>query len=93
LMVLFAADKIDQCGSKGAKEEIALIKIVTPNVALKIIDRAIQLHGAEGVSQDTFLAYAWSAIRTLRIADGPDEVHMRSVGREAVKKFKFSSKF
>jgi alkylation response protein AidB-like acyl-CoA dehydrogenase/aminoglycoside phosphotransferase (APT) family kinase protein len=93
LMVLFAADKIDQLTSKGAREEIALIKINTPKICLKIFDRAIQLFGAEGVSQDTFLAYSWSSIRTLRIADGPDEVHMRSVGKEAIKKFSFSPKF
>lgn len=93
LMVLYAADKIDQLTSKGAKEEIALIKVNTPKICLKIFDRTMQLFGAEGLSQDTFLAYTWSCIRTLRIADGPDEVHMRSVGKETIKNFSFSPKF
>jgi acyl-CoA dehydrogenase len=84
LLVLFAASKIDSVGAKEAMEEIAMIKIIAPKVGLRIIDRAIQIHGAEGVSQDTFLSYVWAAIRTLRIADGPDEVHLRSLGRMAL---------
>lgn len=87
LLVLFAADKIDQQGAKNSKDEIAMIKIVVPNVALKVIDAASQLHGAEGMSQDTYLAYAYAAARTLRIADGPDEVHLDSLGKSLINKF------
>ncbi len=87
LLVLFAAFKIDQSGAKGAKNEIAMIKIVAPNIGLDIIDKAIQIHGGEGVSQDTFLAYVWAAVRILRIADGPDEVHLRSLGKSILSKY------
>lgn len=87
LLVLYAAFKIDQYGPKLAKDEIAMIKIIAPNICLKILDKAIQLHGAEGVSQDTFLAYAWATVRTLRIADGPDEVHLRSLGKSILTKY------
>ena len=59
-----------------------MIKVVVPNIALKILDRAMQIHGAEGLSQDTFLVYAYAMARTLRIADGPDEVHLDSIGKE-----------
>jgi acyl-CoA dehydrogenase len=58
-----------------------MIKVVAPNVALQVLDRAIQAHGAAGVSQDTFLAYAWAASRTLRLADGPDEVHLETIAK------------
>jgi alkylation response protein AidB-like acyl-CoA dehydrogenase len=58
-----------------------MIKVVAPNVALRVLDRAIQAHGGAGVSQDTFLAAAWASVRTLRIADGPDEVHMESIAK------------
>ncbi len=87
LLVLYAAFMIDQVGPKSAKNEIAMIKIVAPNIGLDIIDRAIQIHGAEGVSQDTFLAYVWAAVRTLKIADGPDEVHLRSLGKSVLNKY------
>src|SRR4051794_4714209 len=70
LVVLNAADKIDQSDAKGALKEIGMAKIVVPDMALKIIDRAIQAHGAGGVCQDFPLARMWSGIRTLRIADG-----------------------
>lgn len=81
LLVLRAAHLMDTIGNKGARLEIAMIKVVAPNVALQVIDRAIQSHGAAGVSQDTFLAAAWAAARSLRLADGPDEVHLESTAR------------
>jgi acyl-CoA dehydrogenase len=86
LMTLKAAQKMDTEGNKAAKDLIAMIKIVAPNMALDVIDRAIQCHGAVGVSQDTFLAHAWAGQRTLRLADGPDQVHMMQLGRDLVKK-------
>jgi acyl-CoA dehydrogenase len=73
---------MDVAGNKAAKAEIAMIKVVAPNMALRVLDRAIQAHGGGGVSGDFFLAHAWASSRTLRLADGPDEVH-----REAVAKF------
>lgn len=81
LLTLKAADMMDTMGNKGARAEIAMIKVVAPNVALRVLDRAIQAHGGAGVSQDTFLANAWAMIRTLRLADGPDEVHMESIAK------------
>ncbi|WP_144207812.1 acyl-CoA dehydrogenase family protein [Shewanella donghaensis] len=86
LMTLKTAQKMDTEGNKAAKDLIAMIKIVVPNMSLDIIDRAIQCHGAVGVSQDTFLAHAWAGQRTLRLADGPDQVHMMQLGRDLVKK-------
>jgi acyl-CoA dehydrogenase len=79
LLCLKAADLMDKAGNKAAKAEIAMIKVKAPNMALKIIDDAIQAHGGAGVSQDTPLASSWAGIRTLRLADGPDEVHNRSI--------------
>ena len=81
LLTLKAAHMMDAVGNKAARAEIAMIKVVAPNVALRVIDRAIQAHGGAGVSQDTFLASAWAAIRTLRLADGPDEVHVESIAK------------
>jgi acyl-CoA dehydrogenase len=81
LLTLEAAHKMDTVGNKAARGEIAMIKVVAPNVALAVIDRAVQAHGGAGVSQDTFLASAWAMIRTLRIADGPDEVHIESIAK------------
>ena len=81
LLVLHAAHRIDTVGARAARREIAMIKVVAPVMALAVIDRAIQVHGGAGVSQDTFLARAWAMARTLRIADGPDEVHLESVAR------------
>lgn len=86
LMTLKAAQTMDTQGNKAAKELIAMIKIVAPSMSLEVIDRAIQCHGAVGVSQDTFLAHAWAGQRTLRLADGPDQVHMMQLGRDLVKK-------
>jgi acyl-CoA dehydrogenase len=81
LLTLQAAHLMDTVGNKGAKAEIAMIKVVAPNVALRVLDRAIQAHGGMGVSQDTFLAAAWASSRTLRLADGPDEVHREAVAK------------
>ncbi|MDC0421156.1 MAG: acyl-CoA dehydrogenase family protein [Gammaproteobacteria bacterium] len=81
LLTLDAAHKMDTVGNKIAASEIAQIKVYVPNVVLKIIDRAIQIHGGEGVSQLTPLASMYAHIRTLRLADGPDEVHRRAVAR------------
>ncbi|GLR47277.1 acyl-CoA dehydrogenase family protein [Sphingomonas astaxanthinifaciens] len=79
LLCLKAADMMDKAGNKAAKAEIAMIKVKAPRMALQIIDDAIQAHGGMGVSQDTSLAHSWAGIRTLRLADGPDEVHNRSI--------------
>jgi len=81
LMVMKAAYMMDTVGNKGARKEIAAIKVIAPSMALAVIDRAIQAHGGMGVCQDTFLAGAWANQRTLRLADGPDEVHMDQVAR------------
>jgi acyl-CoA dehydrogenase len=86
LMTLKAAHKMDTEGNKAAKDIIAMIKIVAPNMSLDVIDRAIQCYGAAGVGQDTFLAHAWAGQRTLRLADGPDQVHMMQLGRDLVKR-------
>jgi acyl-CoA dehydrogenase len=87
LLTLSAADKMDREGNKAARDLIAMIKIVAPNMAQTVIDRAIQVHGAMGVSQDTFLADAWKYARTIRIADGPDAVHLQSLGRQVVGRY------
>lgn len=87
LLTLKAAFMMDTVGNKEAKAEIAMIKVVAPNMALKIIDRAIQAFGAAGVSDDYTLAAAWANIRTLRLADGPDEVHKRAIARYELKKY------
>jgi acyl-CoA dehydrogenase len=81
LLTLKAAHMMDTVGNKAARAEIAMIKIVAPNIALNVLDRAIQAHGGAGVSDDTFLAAAWAGVRTLRLADGPDEVHSESIAR------------
>jgi len=87
LLTLKAAYLMDTVGNKAARAEISMIKVVAPNVALRVLDRAIQAHGGAGVSQDTFLAAAWANVRTLRIADGPDEVHSESVARQELRKW------
>jgi acyl-CoA dehydrogenase len=87
LLTLKAASMMDTAGNKAARAEIAMIKVVAPNVALRVLDRAIQAHGGAGVSQDTFLAGAWANVRTLRLADGPDEVHTESIARGELRKW------
>lgn len=76
---------MDTVGNKDMKAEIAMIKVVAPNMALKIIDLAIQAFGAAGVSEDTPLAASWANIRDLRLTDGPDEVHKRAVAKYELK--------
>jgi acyl-CoA dehydrogenase len=85
LLVLKTAWLIDNGGAKAARKEIAAIKVVVPRMAERIIDHAIQIHGGAGVSQDTPLAAMYAGIRTLRIADGPDEVHLRDIARLELK--------
>ena len=87
LLVFNAAHMMDTVGNKVARQEIAQIKVIAPNVALRVLDRAIQAHGALGVCQDTFLASAWASQRTLRLADGPDEVHRETVAKLELRKY------
>jgi acyl-CoA dehydrogenase len=86
LLTMKAAHMMDTVGNKEARAEIAMIKVVAPNMALRVLDRAIQAHGGLGVSQDTFLAAAWASVRALRLADGPDEVHLESIAKWELKK-------
>ena len=81
LLTLHAARMMDEVGNKAARAEIAMIKVVAPNMALKVIDRAIQVCGGGGVSQDFHLAFAWARARAIRLADGPDEVHRETVAK------------
>ncbi|HZW79191.1 MAG TPA: acyl-CoA dehydrogenase family protein [Candidatus Deferrimicrobiaceae bacterium] len=87
LLTLKAAYMMDTAGNKEARAEIAMIKVVAPHVCLRVLDRAIQAHGGAGVSQDTFLAGAWANVRTLRLADGPDEVHTEAVAKMELRKW------
>ena len=87
LLTLHAARLMDTVGNKGARREIAMIKIVVPRMALNVIDRAIQAHGAAGVSDDFPLAAAWAHTRTIRLADGPDEVHREAIAKLELKKY------
>jgi acyl-CoA dehydrogenase len=88
LLTLKAAWMMDTAGNKAARTEIAAIKVAAPAMALEIVDRAIQVHGAAGVTEDFLLASAWAHLRTLRLADGPDEVHKRSIARMELAKYK-----
>ncbi|MAS40816.1 MAG: acyl-CoA dehydrogenase [Porticoccaceae bacterium] len=87
LLTLRAAEKIDREGTKEARDLIAAIKIVTPAMAQRVIDRAIQVHGAGGLTEDYFLAEAFTYARQIRFADGPDQVHMMQLGRSLVKQY------
>jgi acyl-CoA dehydrogenase len=86
LLTMYAAHMMDTVGNKMARAEIAMIKVVAPNMALRVLDRAIQVYGGMGVSSDTWLAAAWAHIRALRLADGPDEVHLETITRLELKK-------
>jgi acyl-CoA dehydrogenase len=87
LLTLKAAYLMDTAGNKKARAEIAMIKVVAPNMALRVIDRALQAHGGAGVSEDFNLAKAWAHARTLRLADGPDEVHREAIAKLELKKY------
>jgi acyl-CoA dehydrogenase len=88
LLTLKAAYLMDTVGNKAAQMEIAAIKVAAPKVALTIVDRAIQVHGGGGVTDDFPLALAWAHLRTLRLADGPDEVHKRAIARQELRKYR-----
>jgi acyl-CoA dehydrogenase len=81
LLTIMAARSMDQFGNKVARQQIAMIKAVAPTMLCNVLDRAIQVHGAAGVCQDTFLASAYAKARTLRLADGPDEVHLGTIAK------------
>ena len=87
LLTLKAAHLMDTVGNKAARGEIAMIKVVVPRAALRVIDRAIQAHGAAGVSEDFPLASAWAHARTIRFADGPDEVHRDAIAKLELRKY------
>ena len=86
LLTLHAAQMIDEVGTKAARAEIAMIKVVAPNMAQKVVDRAIQVCGAGGLSQDFHLAYAYARARSIRILDGPDEVHRETIAKMELRK-------
>ncbi|AWG97180.1 acyl-CoA dehydrogenase family protein [Rhodococcus ruber] len=92
LLTLKAAHMMDTVGNKQARTEIAAIKVAAPRIALKIVDRAIQVHGGAGVTDDFPLAMAYAHLRTLRIADGPDEVHLRAIAKGELKKYRSASR-
>jgi len=87
LLTLSSADKMDKMGNRHAKDLIAMIKIVAPNMTLRVVDRAMQIYGGKGVSSDTPLARYFAIARMLRLADGPDEVHLYQLGKNTVKRY------
>jgi acyl-CoA dehydrogenase len=87
LLTMKAAWLMDTVGNKHARTEIAAIKVAAPNVALRVIDRAIQVHGGAGISDDFPLAMMYAHLRTLRLADGPDEIHKRTIARQELRRF------
>jgi acyl-CoA dehydrogenase len=87
LLTLNAASMMDTVGNRVAKAEIAMIKVAVPNMACQVIDWAIQAHGGAGVSQDTFLAEAYTYARFMRIGDGPDQVHLSQLGRGLLRRY------
>jgi len=87
LLCLKAAWMMDQGDARAAAPWISQIKVVAPRVALKVVDEAVQMHGGQGISQDTPLAASWTHLRTLRLADGPDAVHRRQVARAELKRY------
>lgn len=88
LLTLKAAYLMDTVGNKEARTEIAAIKVAAPNIALKIVDRAIQVHGGAGVTDDFPLALMYAQLRTLRLADGPDEVHKRAIAKQELRQYR-----
>jgi acyl-CoA dehydrogenase len=90
LLTLKAAYLMDTVGNKHAQAEIAAIKVAAPAIALKVVDRAIQVHGGGGVTDDFPLAFAWAQLRSLRLADGPDEVHKRAIARHELRKYQLA---
>jgi len=92
LLVLKAAWMMDTAGNKEARTEIAAIKVAAPEMALRIVDRAIQVHGGGGVTDDFPLASAYAHLRTLRLADGPDEVHKRAIAHRELRKYREGSR-
>jgi acyl-CoA dehydrogenase len=86
LLTLKAAQRMDTVGNKAAQDLIAMIKVVAPNMAIDVIERAIQIHGAVGLSQDTPLAHMYAYARSLRMADGPDQVHLMQLGRNLARR-------
>jgi acyl-CoA dehydrogenase len=87
LLTLRAAAKMDDSGNKGARDLIAAAKIVVPEMACRVIDRAIQVHGGAGVTKDTFLPEAYAYARYMRMGDGPDQVHMNALGKALLKQY------
>ncbi|NNC99560.1 MAG: acyl-CoA dehydrogenase, partial [Gammaproteobacteria bacterium] len=88
---LKAASIMDEGGNKAAKDIIAMIKIVVPSMTCTVLDRAMQIHGAVGLSQDTVLAGGYAYARTIRLADGPDQVHMMQLGRNLARFYSLSA--